>query len=307
MGVIGAFAGRNVQRLPSNVYWNGLGVWGIRLYPGSEAAYYQSLDGFYERQRTSGGGSDDEPGAEIDPPNWDPALPEAPEGLLEEETFQLTDEEADYLADRLRRRAPDSLLRELIDCHTVVEEDITFPWLHPAASDLPAALNRLLEHARCFSEMIHGAALLYNLLLAEQAKWDELVADYRGRLAEWWEELVARSAAFEEWDRKAFWQLVADANGRIAPPTRSFVDAWCDCVERANSLQALIDDGGVRQLIGSRERRLKRSRARIDNRRMLETWSGASGTARLDYRWKRPVADYLNDMAGTAVGASIHA
>ena len=33
-GVIGREAGARLQRLPSSVYWAGLGAWGIRLFPG---------------------------------------------------------------------------------------------------------------------------------------------------------------------------------------------------------------------------------------------------------------------------------
>lgn len=38
-GVIGARARRSLKRLPSDVYWQGLAAWGIRLYPGSREQY----------------------------------------------------------------------------------------------------------------------------------------------------------------------------------------------------------------------------------------------------------------------------
>jgi hypothetical protein len=44
-GTIGRLAGRNLQRLPSNIYWNGLLRWGIRLFPGSQDQYHRSLGG----------------------------------------------------------------------------------------------------------------------------------------------------------------------------------------------------------------------------------------------------------------------
>jgi hypothetical protein len=34
-----------------------------------------------------------------------------------------------------------------------------------------------------------------------------------------------------------------------------------------------------------RERALKRGKARLENRRALELWGGAAGTAQIDYRW----------------------
>src|SRR5215210_1967417 len=46
-GVIGERARRNLKRLPSNIYWQGLGRWGIRLFPGSQDQYFRSLDSCY--------------------------------------------------------------------------------------------------------------------------------------------------------------------------------------------------------------------------------------------------------------------
>ena len=48
----------------------------------------------------------------------------------------------------------------------------------------------------------------------------------------------------------------------------------------------LADDRAARQLIHERERSLKRSLARLDHRRPLENWGGASSIGRLDYRWQ---------------------
>jgi hypothetical protein len=46
-GVIGERARAALQRLPSSVYWQGLGAWGIRLFPGSIDQYHRSLERFY--------------------------------------------------------------------------------------------------------------------------------------------------------------------------------------------------------------------------------------------------------------------
>ncbi len=71
-GIIGAMAGYHVQRLSSNIYWNGLRTWGILLFPGPEAGYYERLDGYYERQRTNRVSPDGEPDKELLPDNWHP-------------------------------------------------------------------------------------------------------------------------------------------------------------------------------------------------------------------------------------------
>ncbi|MFP4166978.1 MAG: DUF6361 family protein [Opitutales bacterium] len=296
-GVIGFVAGHKVQRLPSNIYWGGLGKWGIRLYPGSEAAYYQSLDAFYNRQRTNRGSADGEPGKDAELCNWDPSLPPPPDGFMEQIDFSLSGDEADYLIDRIRYRAPDSLLRVLIDRGATAPAHISFPWEHPATANLPEKPATALTHAHNFSQLIHGAALIYNLILAEQSQWDQGVQKYRLQLNEWWNGTIERGSDFAQWHQEVFWKFMTRSNARITPCTRAFVDDWRNWFDRAHRIEDLMDNRGVRQLITSRESKLKGKRARIGNQRALESWSGASGTAQLDYRWNKPVATYLNDLA----------
>jgi len=46
-GTIGIQARASLQRVASSIYWQGLGVLGIRRFPGSQDAYQRALDGFY--------------------------------------------------------------------------------------------------------------------------------------------------------------------------------------------------------------------------------------------------------------------
>jgi hypothetical protein len=50
---------------------------------------------------------------------------------------------------------------------------------------LPALLSETVDHARNFSEIMHGAPLLYNLMLSEQADFGEGVAKFRNEFANW--------------------------------------------------------------------------------------------------------------------------
>jgi hypothetical protein len=131
---------------------------------------------------------------------------------------------------------------------------------------------------------MHGAPLLYNLVLAEQAQRDVGVAKYRERFAEWADLLSKQSRAFASWKRERFWELITAANLRISTATRDFVNTWWDLALAGNALR-LGDDRPARALIRERERRLKKNLARIDNPRALELWNGASGTVQLDFRW----------------------
>jgi len=45
--VFGKTAGKRLKRLPSSVYWVGLGVWGIRITPFSQDEYHRRIDETY--------------------------------------------------------------------------------------------------------------------------------------------------------------------------------------------------------------------------------------------------------------------
>ena len=55
LGNIGKLAKTTLKRLPSSVYWQGMGVWGIRVFGGAQAQYYRSLDQYYSRLKRHGG------------------------------------------------------------------------------------------------------------------------------------------------------------------------------------------------------------------------------------------------------------
>ena len=130
-----------------------------------------------------------------------------------------------------------------------------------------------------------GAALLYNLILAEQSHRDDGVAVYRERFAEWAQVLGRRARAFGDWNRCRFWEVAQAGNPRISVPTRQFIETWWDLALGGDPAR-LRDDTAVRRLISDRERRLKKSLARIDNPRAQELWNGDSGSAQLEFRWR---------------------
>ena len=49
-GAFGKVAGKKVKRLPSSVYWSGLGVWGIRLTPFSQEEYHKRINETYRHR-----------------------------------------------------------------------------------------------------------------------------------------------------------------------------------------------------------------------------------------------------------------
>lgn len=149
---------------------------------------------------------------------------------------------------------------------------------------------------------MHGAALLYNLILSELSQRDDLQAEYRDELDEWWTEIRARSQLLEEWNTEQFWARLRKTSARIPIPTERFVREWLERLFRAEDLADLVDAKAARDMIANRERHLKHSRARVDNVHARELWQGRSGAARLDYRWNRPVKTIIDDIVRPLVG-----
>lgn len=56
-----------------------------------------------------------------------------------------------------------------------------------------------------------------------------------------------------------------------------------------------MDNELAKRLILDRECSIKRNRSRLNDARALERWSGAAGTALLDFRW-REVRVIVNDI-----------
>ena len=285
-GNIGTVAKNTLKRLPSSVYWQGLSVWGIRSFRGAQVQYHRNLDRYYA-QLTRHSGRVTERDIEHDDlisPNWHAGLVSPPEDFPVECSLSLTRREAEYLAERIRLSpaCSGSLLAELISWRPVA--DTAFAWELPHCAELPPKLRELLEHARNFSEIMHGAPLLYNLILAEQAREKDGVAKYRRAFAEWAQSLTKRARALAQWKRQRFWELVRSVNPRITGPTQEFINTWWD-LALAGDAARLCDSSSTNLLIRDRERRLKKNLARIDNPRAQELWTGDSGTAQLEFRW----------------------
>jgi hypothetical protein len=306
-GLIGKQARDKLQRLPSSVYWAGLESWGIRQFPGLQYEYHRSLDSFYARRRRRLVDDDREPVGSPVPENWHPGLPDPTEGLLEAAHFALTQEEAGYLRDRILARHPDSLLAVMVCADEFMEAD--FMWHHPMMQALPASLYQEVEHARNFSETVHGAALLYNLMLAQARGNEDWIEYYQERLNVWADTLGARWSELATWYQHidAFWSLPSLKMARIPYLTRTFVVEWLRLVFAEAGTASIAHNQAARGLVHDREVRLKRSRARLENPRALELWPGASGAGQLEFRWTTTSTLVKDILAGLYNGEGNHA
>ena len=211
-------------------------------------------------------------------PNWHAGIPPAPETFPENADFQLRREESDYLRERIMSSMPTSLLAFLADKGNA-DDSADFAWLHPQFGQFPAAVRTQLEHARNFSEAIYGAALLYNLMLAEKSAAKESQKEYEEELQQWAAGLLARENEFAQWNRKQFWSVVkTDPAIRISIPTQQFVDDWLDMAQMPTIAGRIKTHEPARLLINGREHSLKGPLARLENRDALRNWNGAAGT-----------------------------
>jgi len=293
-GVIGIEAGNRLMRLPSNVYWLGLRTLGVRIFPGSQSQYHRQLDSYYVRINAYGNarraGEED-------------GIPPRPDAFPQGATLRLTYSEAEYLRERILANVPGTLFAHLVSLSGPFPEAQSL-WAGEHATGLPDRLARQVAHARLFSEVMNGAALLYNLMLAEAQGSVDLIARYEGRLTGW-QKLLSdrRRAEIEAWDRSEFWSTVLAEGARVHPSTRRFIDSWLDLATHNGNLSdnsAIEREPRARAVISQRERSIKRDRARLHNKRALELWRGDAGTAPLSYRWpqaQRIVLDILEGLS----------
>jgi hypothetical protein len=162
-GVIGREKQAELLRLPSNIYWAGLGALRIRKYAGSQQQYHRAWDYLASARRNVVLDDDREPVGSGPGLTWDSKMPLPPEEFPEAVTFELSREEAIYIQQRILDLGPTVFGHFVQPPHeTKVFDQI---WDHPRYLALPADLRAQVDHARLFSEAMHGAALLYNLML----------------------------------------------------------------------------------------------------------------------------------------------
>ena len=289
-GIIGRDAGADLQRLPSSVYWAGLGTWGIRLFTGSTDNLFSSLRHLRNRSRLVRESEDVTAEAQAFQ-IWSPSLPCQPRDLLGTVRFRLTSDEAAFIIERLVSAQPRSLLTFLArsgsgsaDCANI--------WEHPHLADFPNETRTLVGHSEMFSSVMHGAALLYNLLLSKLREKPDWIEKYESRLEEWRE--GQDMPAIRAWPLDAFWQDIDHPAHRIRPAAKRFVTEWVTLVRTGD-----VGEGGLTSaayMVQTREHRLKTSQSRFANRAVRDRWTGASGVEPLSFRWAQ-ARSHLRDLA----------
>ncbi|WP_210604611.1 DUF6361 family protein [Brevibacterium oceani] len=289
-GIIGGRVGPSIKTLPSTVYWNAMRAYGIRTFSGGIGTL--SADSFDQM---------DELAARL-PTEWDAGMPEVPPGFPHEIAggMDLTAEEASWLRDRIITSNPHSLLAALLEEGSEISTETRFPWEAAPRDEFPE-----LGHAYWFSNVMYGAALVYNLAIAEMFEQEypesdqNYVEDYRQRLEEWQEDfLFPNQDGIADWNRSDFTMSIRSVNPAVAAATWNFVNAWTDGVLRTSGV---ADDERLRQLVRTREAR-KGKQSRLRNSALRKNWSGASGAGQLTFRWTT-VRTLVNDIVQGLDGA----
>lgn len=155
--------------------------------------------------------------------------------------------------------------------------------------DLPLVLLNIISNARNFAQSMHGAVLLYNLMLAQAQKKQELADDYINDIEKWASGIAERKSDLLKWhsNLKKFWDCDGLKLANIPYLTKQFVETWCSIVYQLSEPKSITENDQARELVRLRELRLKKNRARLQNSRYLELWNGSSGAAMLDYRWRQ--------------------
>jgi len=301
-GVFGKTAGKRLKRLPSSVYWSGLGAWGIRLMDLSQSEYhlqindtYRNLDRIKRNESCHKSRGDD---ADFDhrksAANWHPKLPAMPVGFPEHVELKLTKDESAFFQECIKQRYPQSLLAFLVFNAKPAVTD--FPWQHPDYRWFSDTQKNLLKHARLFSDVMHGAALSYNFQLSQRSNKKDLIKHYEDCFDEWQKNLNVEE--IKAWSLQQLWQLTNIQGHIISEPTRTFVQRWVELVRL--SAKGLLRHEEGRLLIEHREIKLKGARSRFKNETALAQWGGSSGVDRLNYRWPnvKVLLDDLNQGLG---------
>ena len=157
--------------------------------------------------------------------------------------------------------------------------EVSFAW-QLDVPELPAEQREILDHARLFSETMHGASLLYNHALAVANDDHARIDEYRGALELWAAQPSLSNQRGASLGR--LWELLAEAGSRHSASTRVFVEDW---FRVAADPARVLDDPVARELVATRERLVKGRLARLSYDAARETWRGAAGAGQLDFRW----------------------
>jgi hypothetical protein len=147
----------------------------------------------------------------------------------------LTRDEAQFIQDQIVTTQPKSLLARVI---VLPSAEVEYPWEHPALARFASEHREALHHAKLLSGLTYGAAILYNLMLAEAQQSAALVDARRNDAKEWLQSLDR--SALASWSLDWVGPLAVMHQQLVSPHTLYFCDRWLDLVRSSGG--SLFDD-----------------------------------------------------------------
>lgn len=300
--VIGAtLLNANPKRKPSSIYWNGLRVYGILNFKGSINDYVNYLRYHFKKQLTQkkqiSEADGNVPGDDKDANHlyqqhlWC-QLPKPPVNWKTDLTIDLSEEEANFLKERIIRSNSESLwsftLNNIPDKAKLFSDISDFL----SVVTLPEKIRELVKLSVDFNTIMQGALIRYNLLIQlsrENGRSNELEPI--------WKNYCNKIQNFDwaGWDLNKLW----DYCPFIQLPTKTFVSNWIEIIKAPVFNEVKAD-----QLLKARELRLKGvRRSRLHDKAIAQKQKSFTGisvfengsVSYLTYRWNT-VRTFLNDI-----------
>lgn len=270
---------------PDTILWRGLETWGIRSpAAGSLADYRRRIprrppSALHETESSATTGI------------WDIRLPPAPDSFPSDVSFGLRPGEAAFLRDLVLAEPEhaelpsqhDSLMAALLGDPDDSGVSLDAPWQHPRAND-PDDLGLGLRFAGAFSDVMHGARLLYVRDLADlRGKSDEV--DRLNTVLSDWAGNLSVNAFVPEWaaDLDGFFAYVGGINPNIKSAEKQFVRSWAEVALDDPTVVERSPDAS--RLVADREAQVKGGKARLTAAKDKPREDGGADPARLTFRW----------------------
>ena len=180
VGIIGArvLPKRWVARKPSNIYWNGIRTYGISLQDSMSITDIVKLSVYYRQQdkeknlgnRKDGaeeGDKDDRDAGRADAVRFFDLPEDIPENWRDSLDIELTEQEANFLREKILKSVTDTLLVWLLKNNIDVAQYKTFEMLAADLQDrVPEELNHMIQLACRFNRLVYAARVRYNVILS---------------------------------------------------------------------------------------------------------------------------------------------
>lgn len=304
-GVIGIFSQEELERMPSEIYWNGMAVLGMRRIRGGRPRWARQVAASRSAVRDSNLLDEGrKPAVDL---GFDADRPDPPKNFprIEDLDFALTREEGDFLRSRLSAACiDDDRLGHRYNLFGTFSRHrratrAAWLWDHPRVGALKPEVRDMVMLAAAFARIMHGASILYNVcvtrLLPPTPDATRLVAQHSRGFTEWAAALGAADVDLLARRLPEIPRLGALTRHRVDERTLGFVRRW---TELAPGGAGLLDHAGALALVSDREVYLKAGggTSRIRSAKQRERWKGNSGGQMMDFRWFR-ARSCLNDLA----------